>query len=505
MELLTTSRDVRKIMKCINRMLEDGRYSSSLLGMFMGTGCDAVALVPVPVEPRLRSWESIDQLDIRMYLWTSNEPAVKTCSRNRYHIDRFPPDATTALTNPFTFYFEDIHTPTPTNQLMRRKSRSYDNNIIPAFHGNLLVIKHDRKGVVDMETSDWPLVKVILDWLVINRGEYDDVIPPMFFPPKLLEPPLTGERSQSQSNRPAPPSPHDIAHIVWQHFDLRWNLFEHTGVLSLFALSCTCTTMRLWVQAFYRSRIKGMLSKAFPKKQHANFLDLLEEFDGRIGGSAAYCVVDPCAPLVFNNIDILVPFGSGANMCRSLVGHYGLTDVSEEREPIVRDRFESWVHDVYEMQNKSGFTVKVTESQTASLVPLMVAGYTTAECVLIGRSNFTLLYPSLVENGDVLYLHSMVNTVPPDQVAKLQRRWHLLDSTQHLGLPCQESCPRLWRRSVGYRNCALLDWGGYRSGGETDINWGSFEWKVGFDCHNPLCNNPRPFEMCRWLCWDEQE
>ncbi|KAJ3765127.1 hypothetical protein FB446DRAFT_776547 [Lentinula raphanica] len=134
-----------------------------------------------------------------MYLWTLNNPAVKICSRNRYHINWFPPDALTTLTNPFMFYFKENHTPTAMNCLMRRKTRPYNNNVIPSFHGNLLIIKHDREGAVDMETRDWPLVKVILDWLVINRGEYDLLI---FSTLRLLESHPIGQRLPSQATPP---------------------------------------------------------------------------------------------------------------------------------------------------------------------------------------------------------------------------------------------------------------------------------------------------------------
>ncbi|KAJ3827325.1 hypothetical protein F5880DRAFT_1538793 [Lentinula raphanica] len=41
------------------------------------------------------------------------------------------------------------------------------------------------------------------------------------------------------------------------------------------------------------------------------------------------------------------------------------------------------------------------------LLPVMLTGYTTAECVLLGAHTFTLFYPSLVENGEVLHLFSL--------------------------------------------------------------------------------------------------
>ncbi|KAJ3772900.1 hypothetical protein FB446DRAFT_788305 [Lentinula raphanica] len=510
MDLALTSRDLRRIVKCVADKIDNNLYSSSALALFVGNWCDTPVLVPAPVVPGVQFWRSVDELDVRMYIWTSNQPGLKNCNLNRIHVDRFPPSADTALKRPLTFYFEPENTPTSRSVLMRRKVRPYPGLPVPPLRGNVLVIKHDREGVVDMEKKDWPLVKVILEWLMVHRGDYADVRPPIFATPYLLRPIVENQcaiRDHSQENQASIRHATNALrrHPLWRVLDLRWTVFESMGILTLFSLSGTCRTMRRWVRAFYRARVSRMLSNAFEDKHHAAFLDTLEEFDGKIGGSAAYSVADPCAPIVPNDINIMVPYGSGRSLCCELKTEFGCTGQTAGNEDLIRDRFDTWLNNFYVLHTPMGFKLTISESETSSHLPLMLAGYSTAECVLLGRQNFTVMFPSLIEHGDVISMHAMGYTIPADVSMRLRRRWALLESTEELNRPCGECCPRLLRRSFGHRQCATLKWGGYSKGAESEIQWGSYEWKISFDCHNFFCDNPRPLEMSRWLCWEERD
>ncbi|KAJ3724882.1 hypothetical protein C8R42DRAFT_640781 [Lentinula raphanica] len=364
--------------------------------------------------------------------------------------------------------------------------KSFSSSVLALFVGNWC----DTPVIVPA-----PVVPGVLYWrsvdeldvrmLMVRRGEYSDVRPPMFITPYLLRPiverstikAVTAENQASigQATRAL------RRHALWRILDLRWTVFESMGILTLYSLSGTCRTMRRWVQQFYRARVSRMLSNAFDEKVHASFLNTLEEFDGKIGGSAAYSVADPCAPIAHNDINILVPYGSGRSLCCQLIQDFGCSGQTAGNEDLIRARFDAWLDNFYVLHTETGFKLTISESESSSHLPLMLAGNSTAECVLLGSQNFTLIFPSLVEHGDVICMHAMGYTIPADVFLRLQRRWSILESTEELNRPC-----------------------GYGRGAENEVQWGSYEWKISFDCRNFFCDNPRPFEMSRWLCWEER-
>ena len=140
----------------------------------------------------------------------------------------------------------------------------------------------------------------------------------------------------------------------------------------------------------------------------------------------------------------------------------------------------------------------------------MVAGYSTAESVLMGSESFTLLYPTLVNKGVVLPMSGYGVGMPRNLDHILLSRFHCLGSTHFLDIPCAEACQRLWRRSQGGRWTATWNWGGLADKDEEEdydeekeLDWGSFEWKIGHDCVNPCCGwkNRIPLELCRYKSW----
>ncbi|KAJ3764602.1 hypothetical protein FB446DRAFT_49024 [Lentinula raphanica] len=90
---------------------------------------------------------------------------------------------------------------------------------------------------------------------------------------------------------------------------------------------------------------------------------------------------------------------------------------------------------------------------------------TTAESILMGSESFTLLYPTLVNEGVVLPM-----------------------SGYGVGMPRNLDHTLLWRCSQGGRWTATWNWGGLADNDkEKELDWGSFEWKIGHDCINPCC------------------
>ncbi|KAJ3832121.1 hypothetical protein F5878DRAFT_666856 [Lentinula raphanica] len=507
LRLRTRPSDVQKIDERVQEWVENGRYASSVRGMMIGTSCDKPYLVNVPVDLGISNYHSVDDLNVRPYMWMTNEPEFKSFIRNREHVDRFPLNARSALDHPFTFFFEEDTTPAGSNKLIRKLGTPYETDTVDTMRGNVIVLKHTNNGNIDnIGMEDWPLVKVILEWLVGHRGLYINTCPHGLTKAQTnvySRPALHEDYSLPVDSRSSPQTyPIHLLHQILRIRDLRLTFFENTGVLTLFALGATCSTMRTWVQAFYRGRVTRLLSNVFPVPRHIEFFDVLHSHHSRIGGSFAYAVVDPSSVFIPNNINILSPFGKGDSFCDILLDRWGCTLVTDgpTREPVSSDFFEP--RTIY-MKTPQGYSITITESDDFSLMSLMLTGYTTAECVLLGGHTFTLLYPSLVENREVLRLPSVERAIPEQVLDCVSTRFNLLDSTQHLGRPCGESCPNIWRRSLGMKGSATLYWGGFKNGRDSRLKSGSYEWKIAHTCRNPLCkwSSIKPMEMCDWLWW----
>ncbi|KAJ3817732.1 hypothetical protein F5880DRAFT_1511539, partial [Lentinula raphanica] len=486
----------------------DGLYTSAILGMVIGTGCDAPYLVHIPVDLDVKEYHSVDDLNIRPYIWQTDEPEFKSYGRNREHVDRFPTNAHTALESPFTFFFEESTSPAANNRLIRKLGTAYDNGSVDTLRGNVVVLKHKTDGSIDnIQISDWPLVKVILEWMVNHRWHYSDTCPhglTKALPNLHTKPSLHVEHSLPLYTHKTPQTyTAYLLRMILSNRDLRYTIFENAGVLSLFALGATCSTMRTWVHTYYRSRITRLLCKVFPVPRHQEFFNVLHAHHSRIGGSFAYAIVDSSSVFIPDNINILSPAGQGDSFRDVLLSKWGCTLESSgpTRDPVSPDVFApTTIH----MKTAEGFKLTITESDDLSLMSLMLTGYTTAECVLVGGHTFTLLYPSLVEHGEVLRLPSVERAIPERALDTVAARFKLLDSTEHLGRPCGESCPNIWRRSLGMRGSATLYWGGFKAGKDTRLKSGSFEWKIAHRCRNPLCkwSAVQPMQMCNWLWWE---
>ncbi|KAJ3831777.1 hypothetical protein F5878DRAFT_672999 [Lentinula raphanica] len=402
-------------------------YLTSIEGFAIGTGCERPHIVHIPVDAGLDTFMSIDDLKVNMYLWVSNTPVFKECSENRYHVDRFPSDASTALKHPYTFFFEDGATPTGYNKLVRKSASPYNHTPFQPLHGNVVVVKHSDGRIVNMVNKDWDLVKVILEWLVEHRSEFSDTVPHCRFtilPPSEenavdpvdLDISVNPVVDRISSEAQLTPQRHFILlDLIWNIKDLRWTIFENTGVVTLFSLGKTCPKFKDWVQEFYSARVTRMLSHAFPPKNHLDFFDVLDFFEARIGGSAAYTVVDPRSSFKPSDLNILTPYGNLNPFKTELMKNWNCV-LDPSSKHTVRRRFDNWARLTVDLISPLGFRITITESYELSLLPLMLAGYSTAECVLLGGHTFTLLYPTLAENGEVMRLPSSGHAIPEEDV-----------------------------------------------------------------------------------------
>ncbi|KAJ3967504.1 hypothetical protein EV361DRAFT_488728 [Lentinula raphanica] len=299
--------------------------------------------------------------------------------------------------------------------------------------------------------------------------------------------------------------PYDIT--FWGIRDLRYNLFSFLPITALFSLSGTCQQLRVWVQEFYEGRVTSVLGDVVPKDDVPAFLRVVNRYEGRIGGSTAYRIADPLSVFKPNDLNILVPFGCRIGIRNNLVRNWKCT-VAVNGKEIGRKNLKDWSTGTSLLLTDKGYRITITESFEDSIIPLVLAGYSTAECVLMGLRSFTLLYPSLVSEGTVVKMSSFGVDMPPQCKTNLDARFNFQYSTEYLGVRCAEACPSLWRRSAAHRWCATFEWNGYADGDdiveEKRIDWGNLEWKVGYDCKNVHCGwqNRRPVELCSWKSWD---
>ncbi|KAJ3966314.1 hypothetical protein EV361DRAFT_872492 [Lentinula raphanica] len=452
LRMRTRNKDVEMIDRQVVLMSKDRLFGGTIKAFIAGTHCDAPILVNVPIDVNIQTWRSVDDLNVRMYVWRPDKAGVRACDSDRYYIDHFPDDATTALPTPYTFFCEPDNGPSARNSLVQDKALPFDKQVFPTIRGNIVVIKHQDGEVVDMEMWDWPLVKVILEWLVVNRLQYGitmstcyDVfakrLPTVI--PAVPSPPARRTITHT-------PVPSARASMVFRIGHLRCEVFTLLGICSLFSLAATNHQMRSWVLKFYKGRVTSVLSNVLPSDKHSAFLQLINSNSGRIAGSTAYQIADPMSNFNPSDLNILVPIGCRVGLRRQLKLRFDCTENSDGIE-IGRKYLSNWSKGTSHLMSPTGHPITITESNDDSFIPLMVAGYSTAE-----------------------------------------------------------TCPRLWRRSQGGRWTATWNWGGLADNDdeedydeEKELDWGSFEWKIGHDCVNPCCGwkNRIPLELCRYKSW----
>ncbi|KAJ3715040.1 hypothetical protein C8R42DRAFT_725986 [Lentinula raphanica] len=117
--LRTSSADLIKINDRVLEWLQNGIYPDSVQGLAIGTFGTSPSLVHIPVDGGIDNYQSIDDLDVRMYMWKSRKPSFNSCCLNQFHVDRFPAQASTALKHAYTFYFEESSSPAAFNKFIR--------------------------------------------------------------------------------------------------------------------------------------------------------------------------------------------------------------------------------------------------------------------------------------------------------------------------------------------------------------------------------------------------
>ncbi|KAJ3884239.1 hypothetical protein GG344DRAFT_71493 [Lentinula edodes] len=200
------------------------------------------------------------------------------------------------------------------------------------------------------------------------------------------------------------------------------------------------------VRAVYRARAAAVVDLAFPTEQHASFWYGMESHHSYIGGSAAYWIVDSTARYSFSNINILAPLGTLDKWCRWLTT-LGCKELF--LHDFRRRNFTSCSTSIRVFATPKGIIMTVTESNGSSVIPLMLNGDSTAECVAVGCHIAYILYPTLVDNNVVLPLATDVATHHLLQ-SLYGRRHKFYYNTRDLGEKCRESCPALWRSADGF-------------------------------------------------------
>ncbi|KAJ3770928.1 hypothetical protein FB446DRAFT_705026 [Lentinula raphanica] len=383
-------------------LVENETYSSFVRGLYIGNGCQALLLVPIPVDTRITTWPNNSnciQFVVQTHvpkelaqrgdtstststtLYRGSEGKDKLVPNDQVSIIEFPNDQEVEIGNQESNYsgtqssrdgqrfggclwrlqrqsdFADVQM-TPRNKeegigradkpekiarnLVARQHKEMNCTIetplkssgFPGFpeilkdfqrfskklrqpgpryifpdvgvvgkirnsdstRESVLVIKHSCNTFAEMEKSDWGLVKVILEWLVDNCHLYGNITPPPMTTPLILSPMPSLLDSPSCLGKSPDTLDINIHSPLFRIRNLRWNLFEHTGIISLFKMFSMCSA----------------LHKAFDPKLHTKFMKVLNRFEGKTGGSAAYSVADPFSTLAVNDINILVPCILGA-------------------------------------------------------------------------------------------------------------------------------------------------------------------------------------------------
>ncbi|KAJ3823759.1 hypothetical protein F5880DRAFT_1612582 [Lentinula raphanica] len=181
--------------------------------------------------------------------------------------------------------------------------------------------------------------------------------------------------------------------------------------------------MRSWVLKFYKGRVTSVLSNVLPSDKHSAFLQLINSNSGRIAGSTAYQIADPMSNFNPSDLNILVPIGCRVGLRRQLKLKFDCTENADGIE-IGRKYLSNWSKGTSRLTSPTGHPITITESNDDSFIPLMVAGYSTAESVLMGSESFTLLYPTLVNEGVVLPMSGYGVGMPRNLDHILLSRFH---------------------------------------------------------------------------------
>ncbi|GAW00964.1 hypothetical protein LENED_002526 [Lentinula edodes] len=378
---LTTDASVETVEAVIACAMENGYMHAFVRGLFFGTGMNSPRIVTLPLHPGLREFRTLDDFLVRVYVSRWNVTGFNDCSIGRCYIDRFPPDSRSLLTHPFTIFYGEPGTPAPINDLVLKELVMDKYSMASQFRGNLLIVKHarahsyDRRyDMIDVTLGDYVLLKPIVEWLIDN--DFKSTGSTYYYPPvtKLAMP---MPHSRSSFNMKIPRVSRDLSFII---------------------------------REFYAARIDAILDLAFDKFARRSFWFAMEAYHSYIGGSAAYWVMDKDSTFAISNINILAPCNTQDRWstwlvklgCRELFFH-----------DFTRRNFFGHAKSFRVFQSPKGMILSVSESQSCSVMPLMLSADSTAECIAIGCHVAYILYPTLVDSRTTLPIAEDNKTVLP--------------------------------------------------------------------------------------------
>ncbi|KAG1845999.1 hypothetical protein C8R48DRAFT_779739 [Suillus tomentosus] len=128
-------------------------------------------------------------------------------------------------------------------------------------------------------------------------------------------------------------------------------------------------------------------------------------------------------------------------------------------------------------------TVSIVESHTDSVLPVVLAHRTTADCMFVTTGGMFLGFPSAFEDLTCFSPEERYNAIHVNQF--VTRGFHLEYTNLLWTSPCGQACPMLWHRRDDAR---MVVWGGGTL--PTDIfPPSSFMWRLAATCHNPVCSS----------------
>ncbi|KAJ4492152.1 hypothetical protein C8J55DRAFT_556590 [Lentinula edodes] len=170
---LTTEGDINRVEVEIADAVSAGYIHSYIKGMLLGTGIHRPQIVTVPLRPGLRSYRSLDDLLVCVYVARWNRSGMNSNSIGRCHITQFPSNSRCLLSHPSTFFYSEPGTPAPVNTFIN-SGMVKDQAGFPVLHyGNILVVKHARAestdpvfDIIDITEGDYVLLKPVLEWYI---------------------------------------------------------------------------------------------------------------------------------------------------------------------------------------------------------------------------------------------------------------------------------------------------------------------------------------------------
>ncbi|KAJ4491592.1 hypothetical protein C8J55DRAFT_557156 [Lentinula edodes] len=453
---VTRNEDILCIRREICKLIKAQKLKAQVEGLLLGNGCDDPILVHIPLDSGISSFSSVDDLYIKPFIVPEEPTGIYAQDIRRRYVNRFPFDCPSLLCHAFTFFYCDQMGPFAHNRVLQKRlliEEPEEPTFTIPWRGNILVVKHGRTdsganlGVVDINMHDFVLVLPMIQWLCSKDMECPGTTSPnaeIYRLPLSLYNLLPHEKYMCSRDK-AFNSPY-----------VRDLILSQCGPVTVFAYGSCNRSARMQVQMFFSSRVRKVLSRFLPKAQHSKFMDALEDYSCFIVGSVATAVVYPRAVFIPTDLNIIAPLGSFCRM-KSVLMKLSLAIGTQNA---IKYHHRAWANDFVTLTTSQGLHVTITESMSKSILPLMISGDTSVECVTLGSHTMLSLYPSTFEHGISVPLRGSY-VIPRPVITKVSSRFTYHQDGSRLNTKCKEECPTLWRKSRGGRHFRGFFWGGF--------------------------------------------